>query len=399
MSTRLVNLKHLLPTQRKLLRAMRAKDDLIVWIGSIRGGKGVGAANGIIELAIRNYLQGEGNHQYILGGQTHSSFVRNNELYLTDIAEQAGLSFKYNGGEHCYELGDFARLYLFGGGNQRSYHPVRGLTAHSAWIDEGTLVDPMFTQTVIERCSFDNSKVIITSNAGRPTHWLKKDYIDEEGCTLLQSNFDENVYYSEQRRQRIKGLNPHTSNYKRAVLNQWVGDEGLVISVPMEARVIEEYQPVGDVVVDPGTASVTAATLWTPTKYGWLVADEYYWEGDKLGRRTDEEHLDAILARWTIRQMKVDPAGAAFRAAARKRGLIVSNAPNNFDKSVQVTENALYGGEVKIHQQCYNLLQECDTIAWNKALRRPMPGPDHAWDTLRYGSLWKYPNYTTRLLA
>ena len=394
-------IQDLLPTQRELLRAVRAGDhDLLIWIGAIRAGKGVGSAVALIDAAIRNAMNGADirQNQFVVGGATQSSFLRNNEGYLFAAAQLAGLQWAYRGsakglGAHL-ELGPgIARFFVFGGENSRSFYPVRGLTLRGAWLDEVTLMDDLFFTTCIERFSFDDAFMIATSNAGSPLHWLKTDWIDNapETTLNLQSSFDENRYYSDVRRERLRALDPNTPNYRRALLNEWAPDSGLIIPIPPDALTDEEYEPRGDVYLDPGTAGTTAALLFVRRSYGWLVADEYYHIGDRQGRLTDEAHLDVLQSRWRINRLVIDPAGASMRQAAAARGLAPRYANNEFEAGIQVVNNALHRGVVKIAPRCRELQMECASYKWNERERMPEVGPDHLADCLRYGAIDKFP--------
>ena len=237
-----VKLDDLLPTQKRVLGL---SDKLIIWIGSIRGGKGVGTANKMIRLMIHNLLNDSPCNAYALAGQSHMSFIRNNEGYIADIAYQAGLDFRTHDNTYILSIPGTslkATCYIFGGGNARSYHNLRGITIHSGWIDEATLCDPQFVTTMIERCTFADSQVIMTSNADRPNHWLKTDYLDIGVGKHIESGFDENWHYSDVRREEIRNLNPFSSNHKRAIENIWAGDEGLVYVIPETVK--GEYPPV-----------------------------------------------------------------------------------------------------------------------------------------------------------
>ena len=405
MNTGLVKLDELLPGQREILPVVRNPEiDTIAWIGSIRSGKGVGCANAIIDLIIRNRVEkGYEKLNYIFGAQTGGSFQRNNEAYLFDICDQAGLSAKFVGGTRPrYEIGGIATAYLFGGDTQRSYLPVRGITAHSAWIDEATLCNQMFVQTVAERCSFDDSKVILSSNADRPTHWLKTDYIDAEieGFYLIESDFNENRHYSEIRRNRLKRLNPDTANYQRAIMNVWAGEEGLIIPIRPEHIIEDKLSLTGYIVVDPGTAGVTAATLWTQTDYGWAIVDEYYHTGSKQGRISDKTHIERMRSKgWTILGATVDPAGQSMKAAISEMGWYADNAKNSFDTGIQTVNNALYSGNLKIHKRCENLFKEASGYIWRETSETPDPkSADHLMDTVRYGAMKYCPNSRTEVL-
>lgn len=400
----LVRLDDLNPTQLECLRLLReGVANLIIWTGSVRSGKGVGTANAFIDLAVRNAAQGNGNGQYIVAGATLGSFVSNNEPYLIDIAEQAGMTCNLVGGMRShFDLGPgLAKFFVFGGGTKRSHHAVRGLTAHSAWLDESTLHDRQFVETVIDRCSFDDSVVILTQNTDVPAHWIREEHIIEPGpkTRLLESSFYENKHYSDVRRADLLAQNPNTAHYKRTILNQWAGEEGLVYPIEDEYLVLEDYKPAGRVYLDPGTASVCAALLWVRTKYGWLVAEEYYWNSDRMGRRDDYDHLQDITRRWNIEKLVVDPSGAHMCQAARKMGLHPFIARNDRKIGIQITNNVLHLKKLRIHRvNCPNLLSEAGSLKWNKRLNLPEAGPDHALDCLRYGAHDNFPTTHSQLL-
>lgn len=391
------------PSQLALLRAMRSGDyDRAVWIGAVRSGKSAGAVVTLHDIALRAMIDGEGTGNYIVGGATAGSAERNNLDYLIYAAEQLGLSPRLRGGKAPHlDCGPMGRFYIFGGGNARSYMTVRGMTAHSAYIDEATLCDRRFIETCWQRCSFAGSRMILTANADSPLHWIKRDIIDAAPprTLLLTTDFRENRHYSEERRQALLSLNPNTADYRRAILNQWAAEEGLIIPVPAEAMVSETFEPAGDVVMDPGTASVCAALLLVRRDYGWLVADEYYWDGDRMGRRTDEGHLRDIVRRWKIHRLVIDPAGASMRAQAAMMGYFPERARNDFDEGVQVANNAIHAGNLRINQGCHNLLGELGSYRWNPAGTAPVStSPDHAADCLRYAAMDKFPAQRSMLL-
>ena len=386
-----VKLNELLPGQRELLKR---DDKIVVWTGGIRAGKGVGAANRMVYCILHNLIHDNGCHRYIMAGQSVGSFVNNNEGYVADIAEQAGLVFSTHKNDYLLTLGNrSAIINVYGGGNARSYHALRGLTAHSAWIDEATLCDQQFITTAIERCSYGDSQVILTTNADRPNHWIKTDFLDAGKAYAMTSTFEENIHYSEERREELKALNPHTSNYKRAIQNIWAGDEGLVYIIP---KTVNEKAPlVGKCVIDPGTASVCAALLVNDSG---LIVDEYYHQGDKFGRLTDRQHIDKIRKTWQVTEWIVDPAGANMRAELAKLGFSTRAAKNDWEEGVQITNNALHADKLRVHERCTSLISEASSLAWNPSLNTPKPGPDHAVDCMRYAAMRLYPAYRSQLI-
>ena len=379
----------------------------LIWTGAIRQGKGVGASNAMLDTALRNAVLGIGNHQYAVAGATAGSFARNNELYLVDIAEQAGLRMPFRGGTRPhYDLGPgIAKFFLYGGDNKRSYHYVRGLTAHSAWVDESTLCDEQFIVTLEERLTYADSLLILTHNADAPAHWIKRKWIDSAHkpdtprTALIDTDFRENPHYPEERRRQLEALNPNTANYKRAIGNQWAGPEGLIVPIPPSAYSEQDLPLIGDVIMDPGTASITAALLAVRLPDGkGLILDEYYWRGDEFGRRPDYEHVRAIRDKWRIGRVILDPAGASMRAEWQAQGFFTDLANNAWDEGIQVVNNALYQGELLIHPRCVELTGESNTWRWNDTQTAPIKSANHLIDCLRYYAMDRWPTLRSYFL-
>ena len=381
------------PHQQELLNAVSAYQyKRFIWIGGARGGKGVGAANALILWAIHRYHHQRGNNTYILAGASANSFAANNESYLIDAARWHGLTMRYRGGARPhYDLGGIIKFHLFGGGNKRSYALVRGLTADGCWIDEVTLCDRAFVEQCELRLTFAASPIILTSNADKPGHWLKTDWIDAERADTLvmQSGAADNQHLDLQRKEFLYSQNPNTASYKRYVLNQWANEEGLIFPIPDYAIVPNVPGYTGEVFVDPGTAGTTAALLVVKRPDGGhCIAGEYYWNGDRQGRITEAEHWQNIKAKgWKITRAYVDPAAASFHQMMMQVGDTPFPCDNRYQEGVTITNNLLYSGDLTISRDCVNLLAECGGLQWNAQESRPLPGPDHAADCMRYAAI------------
>ena len=405
-----IDLERLTPTQRRLLGLMHdpeASWDTAVWVGAIRSGKGVGAALGLMSYARAMAGRHGAGLEHLICGQTVGGFLRNNEAYLLDAAALLGMQCQYRGGLNhriSVDNGLFS-LLPFGGGNRRSHALLRGTTAHSAWIDEATLCDPVFVDTADERCSFGDSRMVLTTNADAPGHWLR-ERLDAAppSWVLLESDFWENPHYSDKRRKSLLSRTADSAHRHRSVDNVWAAAEGRIIPLEDEHLLAADAphpEPWGRVYLDPGTAGTTAALLFVELPDGrQLVADEYYHRGETAGRLTDEQHLRRIAERWHIANLIIDPAGASMRAAASTLGLWPRRARNDFDLGVSITNNALYGGRLVVSRRCRRLIAEAASVVWNRRGTDVEPGqPDHALDCLRYGAVDNFPKYSLRGLA
>lgn len=399
----------LLPTQRKLLSALKSRYetgiDIIANIGSVRGGKGVGAAFAVIQAALHSFLDGAtaATNQYILAGYTQSSFINNNGDYLYEVAARMGLGLTYRQsavgrGPHyilTYKRNPIARLFIFGGDKANSWQRVRGIRARAAWLDEATLIDEEFYKLVLTRYDYTGAFTLLTSNAGNPVHWVKASVIDAGGDNVLEliTPKDENVYLPDEQRERMDRFDPNSVMARRYLNNEWAPDEGLIIPIPDTALVNEPYAPRGVVFVDPATARRTGALLFVRRQDYWLVADEYVHDGDKMGELTPDERLDAIIhgKGWQVDKMIIDPEDATFRLAARRRGLRTALAKNDWDPGIQTTNNVLQEGLLKINAHCSFLRLEASAWRWNERERQPEPGKHDLLDCLRYGAFEMYP--------
>ena len=399
-----INVKELTPTGKEFRKALRSGElDTLCWVGPIRSGKTVSIISSLVELALRNAQNDIGNHQYIIAAPTLGSIDRNITDPFEEVCNWYQVPCKIIGGKSAsYEITyrkKSIKFLLFGGDNKRSYTKVRGSTVHSAWIDEATLCDEQFIQSVFERCSYDDSRVILSMNADSPYHPIKRTYIDElnDKGKLFTSSFYENQYYGKERAEAIANLNPGSHIYKRNVLNQWAPEDGLCIPIGPEqiwsAKDIDNVR-VDLVSVDPGSGSVTAAVAGMYYGNKMLIVDEYYSERKHVGVKSEGEHLKELVSRWGTRAKYVfDPGGGGvvMLDAARRMGLHSIHA---YDKDIEegllTVNSALYGDRLAISDKCTKLLGEAAAYAYNPNTGKPIDRDNHACDALRYAVMEKF---------
>ena len=80
-----------------------------------------------------------------------------------------------------------------------------------------------------------------------------------------------------------------------------------------------------------------------------------------------------------------------MRAVASRRGWTAHPARNDFEQGVKAVNDALWQGKLKIHQDCRNLRNEAAAYQWSETSERPVYGPDHALDCLRYAAMRYWP--------
>lgn len=360
-----------------------------LWYGSVRQSKTSGAVIGMATQAIRDVRDGVGNGQYILGGVTIETVVRNQKLYWEDVAEQLSVPFKHwRQPYNCFEFGD-AAFYIYGGDNEGSAGRLRGLTATSAYIDEPTKCVQSFVDEAEYRCSFGESFLLLTTNTDSPNHWVKTEYGDRDDAVVITSDFYENHHFSDERRAVLVGQNEDTAHYKRNILNLWVPDQGCVYPIGGQHVYMDGDFPVskaGVVGLDIGTSGITAATMMRrKDRETWCADDELVHNGKTAGLITEEAFLVQMALKWPeVVELVIDPSAVMFIARARQMGYKVFAANNDVLAGIQSVNNGLYSGKLLINQRCTHLLREASSYVWNEKTRKPVKKDDHSCDSLRY---------------
>ena len=162
---------------------------------------------------------------YLMCGKTLTTLKRN---VLEPLRELLGDSFSYSITKKEGEM--FGRkIYLEGAANAESESKIRGMTLMGAYCDELTLFSEDFFVMLLSRLSEDGAKLFATTNPDSPSHWVKRDYLDNKSVDLLALKFtlEDNIFlpktYVEQLKREFTGV-----FYDRFILGKWVLAEGRI---------------------------------------------------------------------------------------------------------------------------------------------------------------------------
>ena len=164
----------------------------------------------------------------ILAGYSSNSIYTN---VIASIESEFGIELKTDRHGHYHFMKvDIVPVYT---GNKRGVGAIRGATAYSAYIDEGSLADQTVFQEIIQRCSVEGSRIIVTTNPGDPNHFLKTDYIDNANnadARIKAFNFviDDNTFLPSEYVKALKAQTPSGMFYDRSIRGLWVTGEGVV---------------------------------------------------------------------------------------------------------------------------------------------------------------------------
>lgn len=164
---------------------------------------------------------------YILAGYSSNSINTN---IIASIENEFGINIPVDRHGH-YHLFDVEIVPAYTG-SIRGIGSIRGATAYGALIDEGTLADRGVFQEIINRCSIEGARIVVTSNPDIPTHYLKTDYIDNHDpkarIKVFSFTIDDNTFLTKDYVEALKAATPRGMFYDRSILGQWVTGEGIV---------------------------------------------------------------------------------------------------------------------------------------------------------------------------
>lgn len=365
--------------------------DAIICDGAVRSGKTVCMAVGFF-LWSMSCFDGK---VFALCGRTVGALRRNITRHLPDWLGSLFTVTEHRG-DNRLTVRSGSRVntyYLFGGQDESSYTVIQGITLAGALLDEAALMPRSFVEQTCARCSEPGSRLWFNCNPGPPDHWLYREWIlqaDRKNALHLHFTMADNPGLDPKIRSRYESLYTGAF-YRRYVLGQWCGQEGLVYEFDPAVHVTREIpqQGIYYISVDYGTQNPFSAGLWCVTGGKAVRLREYYYSGRETGRlRTDEEYHDDLVAlagglpiRWVI----VDPSAASFIAQIRQRGVFrVRRAKNAVLPGIQKVAGLLRQGRLLFAPGCTNAIREFGRYRWQEGQDAPCKEDDHAMDEIRY---------------
>lgn len=211
------------PKQEQALRLLKNGKlrRLNIFEGSVRSGKTY------ISMIIWGFwvAGSPADSAYLMAGKTLTTLKRN---VLEPMCGLFGSSFSYSLTKKEARLFG-RRIYLEGAANAQSEGKIRGMTLRGAYCDELTLFGEDFFVMLLSRLSEPGAKLFATTNPDNPSHWVKRDYLDNGSVDLLSLKFtlEDNIFLP---REYIETLKAEFCGvfYDRFILGKWVAAEGRV---------------------------------------------------------------------------------------------------------------------------------------------------------------------------
>lgn len=366
--------------------------------GSVRSGKSINMIVSFITWAMREF-----NHQnFIILGFTIGSVLRNVVDPLLAMAYmKRRYKMQYSSSRSVLIVekdGKRNQFMIFGADSKRAFEKIQGLTAAGCLIDEVAICDQQAVNMALSRCSVTGSRYWFNCNPDNPNHWFYKDWIlNAESHSALHLHFtmDDNPSLSDEVKERYN-LQFHGVFHDRYVKGLWVVAEGLVYQFDNQDEYTcteKEAEGAGEwyISIDYGITNPFAALLWRVTKRNAYIVDEYYFASKEQNRRkTDSEHylsVEKLAEGHNIEAIIIDPSANSFKEEIWRKGKFdVQDADNSVLEGIQVTDQMLHDGSVKISEKCENTIAEMGLYRWDdsKLKDEVIKENDHAMDAMRY---------------
>ena len=218
--------------QAEVLRSYLHDDwKTLILAGAVRSGKTF-INNFIFMYEIRRVARlavtsGDPHPRYIIAGYSNGTIYNN---VISELESTFGIIMKPDRHGHFHLFGvEIVPAYT---GNERGTSNIRGMTAYGAYINETSLSTQSVFTEIVNRCSKEGARIICDTNPDMPTHWLKKDYIDNVNpeAKIKSFNFtiNDNTFLPTDYVATLKASTPSGMFYDRAILGLWVTADGIV---------------------------------------------------------------------------------------------------------------------------------------------------------------------------
>lgn len=368
-----------------------------IWVGAVSSGKTwISLERFIYDL--RRMPPGDA----MIIGVSRTSIQRN---ILTHLYRQLGFPCPNEKMSNTTLWG--RKIWFVGAPDVSAVSTIQGSTLALAYVDEATNIPEPFWKMLESRLRIPGAKLLATCNPEGPSHWLKKDYIDNDALDIVSWNFslDDNPALDEKYKQQLRASYSGMW-FRRYVLGEWALAHGAIYDrYDTDNEYVKDYPTPAYYIVglDYGTTNATAAVLCGVTPNQWpqiRVEDEYYYDSAKVGRSKSDDELARDIKDFIgyrhVSALYVDPAAASLKIALRRENLPVIDAKNDVLLGIKICSKFIGGKNLLIHRRCSTLREQIQSYAWDakaadRGEDRPVKKNDHICDALRYAICSAFP--------
>lgn len=383
------------PKQIEVMKTVLGSDNwrLLINYGAVRSGKTV-VDNDVFLLELRRIRELADKLEvdepmYILAGYSSKSLQNN---VLQELTNKYGIDFQFD--KHgSFKLFGVKVVQTFTG-SIAGLGAIRGMTSFGAYINEASLANETVFNEILDRCSAPNSRIVCDTNPDVPTHYLKKNYIDNNdpkaGIVSYHFTIDDNTFLPKEYLERKKAGTPTGMYYDRSILGLWVSGEGMVYrdfnkDTMVIPRLKLPYNLNYYVGVDWGYEHKGTIVVMADDKDGnsYLVEEHTkqfkeidYWV--ELAKDIQKRY-GANTKFWA------DSARPEYVARFQREGIKAFNAKKSVLSGIESVAKSMKKGKFYVVEEAVDaFLDEIYQYVWDEATGLPVKLNDDVMDALRY---------------
>jgi PBSX family phage terminase large subunit len=385
-----------------------------IWEGAVRSGKTVASLLKWLIYVATAPTTGE----LIMVGKTTHTINRNVFAVLQDPALFGPIAKLVHYTPGAPTAGILGRtVHVIGANDSKSEPKIRGLTCAGAYVDEATLVPPIFWDQLLARMSVEGAQIFATTNPDNPAHWLRRDWLSNANAPLRSWKFriDDNKFLPASYVADIKAMYAGLF-YRRFILGEWVAAEGAIFDMWDPDRHTIDLLPIDRIQrwlglgIDYGTANpFHAILLGLGTDRRLYAAAEWRYDSRHHQRQLTDSEYSERLRGWlgdvprygpiVPQRVIIDPSAASFKAQMHRDRMRPHAANNDVMDGIRTVSSLLAQRQLIIHSSCTALIDEITGYSWDDRAAllgedKPIKVADHGVDALRYvtmttRSLWQ----------
>lgn len=358
--------------------------------GDLRSGKTHIIASALLSAS----LPREDEYAIVLG-QSLGSLERVLVQEIKDQAPAFGLpELKWNHRKQSYSLGA-NWLTPSGAGQAEVSAVVMGMSAFFVGSDEMNLCDEGAVEYALSRLDRPGARFMGGFNAAPSNHWIKKNWFEQMPHELFVFGADaarDAGFLTQEAYDRYdRVLQGHRRAHWFGVADTgdlvWADPAGLVFPSLIERDAIGGPYSLVECGVDFGLGdSATSAVFFgrCPDR-SWETIHEYYEQIEGATAASHAEEIVRIGRKLGCSLFVLDPSALPMRNELVRRRAPVRRGKNDVDYGLDLMEEVLGDGRLRVTAAAPKLLEEGAAYIWNsKRPGHPVRGFDHSLDGTRY---------------
>jgi PBSX family phage terminase large subunit len=352
-------------------------------VGSVRSGK---THISLLKFAVDVVATSTEGSEFLFSAKTLTTLKRNCLNPLVTLVGSSNFRYSMSGKEGVL----FGRkIYIEGASDETAESKIRGMTLAGAYCDEITLFPESFVTMLLSRLSKPNAKLYATCNPDNPDHYIKKNFIDNDGINRAVWNFllTDNTFLDKEYLESI--VKEYTGVfYERYILGMWVRAEGLVYTKfanNTSDYLLEDDFDYGSIItanigVDFGGNG--SATTFVCTGFTKRFECAIILEAERHEQELSPDELERLYVEFVKRCTdiygKAMPTYADSAEQILIRGLRNAGRQNQLRTNVfnakkgsilgriQLVNKLINLGRFKVNRRCTTVIKALQTAVWNE---------------------------------